>query len=220
VDVAALQVRDRQTSLITFRVSDALSYGWKAYLRNIGPMLLLALIIVAVNLLLSYVGTALDNGASQIALNLLSLIIGIMLAMGLIRAGLAVVQGDRPDAGMLVRTDGFGSYLVASILFLVGAFVGLIALIIPGIAVLVMWQFFGYVIVEAPTTRATDALRRSAAITKGYRWKLFGLGLSLLALNFLGVLACGVGVIFTYGISAITLAYAYRTLSSQWVAPL
>ncbi len=204
----------------TFRVSDALSYGWKAYLRNIGPMLLLALIIVAVNLVLSYVGGALNDVASQIALNLLSVIVGIILAMGLIRASLAVVQGERPDAGMLVRTEGFGSYFVAAIIFVVCAVLGLILLIVPGIFVILMWDFFGYIIVETPTTRATDALRRSAAITKGHRGALFGLGLILLALNFLGLVACGVGVIFTYGITAITLAYTYRTLSDQWVAPL
>ena len=206
--------------MIEFRVSNALSYGWKAYLRNLGPMLLLALIIVAVNLILSYVGGALDNAASQIALNFLSVIVGIILAMGLIRASLAVVQGDRPDAAMLVRTDGFGSYFVAAIIFVACAFLGFVLLIIPGIIVVVMWDFFGYVIVETPTTRATDALRRSAAITKGHRWQLLGLGLVLLALNFLGLLACGVGIIFTYGITAITLAYTYRTLSGQWVAPL
>jgi uncharacterized membrane protein len=206
--------------LTEFRVSNALSYGCKAYRRNIGPMLLLALIIVAVNLILSYAGGALDDVASQIALNLLSVIVGIILAMGLIRASLAVVQGDRPDAGMLLRTEGFGSYFLAAIVFVVSAFLGLLLLIIPGIVVIVMWDFFGYVIVEAPTTRATDALRRSAAITKGHRRQLLGLGCILLALNFLGVLACGVGVIVTYGITAITLAYTYRTLSDQWVVPL
>jgi uncharacterized membrane protein len=61
-------------------------------------------------------------------------------------------------------------------------------------------------------------MRRSAEITRGHRWELFGLGLLLIGINFLGLLACCVGVIFTEGITAMTVAYAYKTLSGEPVA--
>ena len=202
-----------------FRVGDAVSYGWNAYWKNVGPMVVLALVIFAVNLVISLAGNATDNVASQVVLQLISFLVGIILAMGLIRASLAVCRGDKPEVAMLLHTDGFGPYLVASILVGLGVLVGLVALIVPGIILAIMWHFFGYVIVENPQTGPTDAMRRSAEITKGYRWQLFGLGLLLILLNVAGLLACGVGIIFTYGITAITVAYAYRTLSGQPVAP-
>jgi hypothetical protein len=33
------------------------------------------------------------------------------------------------------------------------------------------------------------------------------------------VLACLIGVLFTYGITVVAVAYAYKTLSGQAVAP-
>jgi hypothetical protein len=201
-----------------FVVGDAISYGWTAYWKNVGPMLLLALVIFAVNIAFGLVGNTIDSTFGSIVFQLLSFIVGIILAMGLIRASLAVCEGRTPQVSMLFETDGFGPYLVASILVGLGVFVGLILLIIPGIILAVMWQFFGYAIVQEPTTRATDAITRSAEITRGYRWPLFGLILLLLLINLVGLLACLVGVIFTYGITAVTVAYAYKTLSDQPVA--
>jgi len=96
---------------------------------------------------------------------------------------------------------------------------GLVLFIVPGVILAIMWQFFGYVIVEHPETSATDALRRSANITRGQRWQLFGLGILLLGINFVGLVACGIGLIFTYGITVVTIAYAYKTLSGQPVVP-
>ena len=204
----------------SFSIGDAISYGWTAYWRNIGPMLLLSLVILAVNILIGWIGNGVDNVSGQIILNLISFVVGIILAMGLIRASIAVVEGRMPEVRMLTLTDGFGSYLVASLLVTIGVVLGLIALIVPGIILAIMWHFFGYVIVEAPTTRATDAMRRSSEITRGHRWQLLGLGLLLVLINIIGILACGIGLLFTYGITAVTVAYAYKVLSGQPVAPL
>jgi uncharacterized membrane protein len=81
-----------------------------------------------------------------------------------------------------------------------------------------MWHFFGFVIVQNPEISATDAMRRSAEITRGHRWSLLGLGLLLLGINILGLVACCVGVIFTEGITAMAVAFAYKTMSGQPVA--
>ena len=121
---------------------------------------------------------------------------------------------------MLFETDGFGPYLAASVLAAIGILLGFIACIVPGVILAIMWHFFGYVIIENPGTSPTDALRRSAEITKGYRWQLLALGIVLFAINLVGLLACGIGLIFTYGITAVTVAYAYKTLSGQPVVPV
>jgi uncharacterized membrane protein len=203
----------------SFSVGEAFSYGWSAYWKNIGPLLVLALIILAVNLFIVLIGSGVHGLAGRVVLQLISFIVGIVLAMGLIRASLAVVEGRNPDVNLLFRTDGFGPYLVAAVLVSLGVAVGLILLVVPGIILAIMWHFFGYVIVEDPATTPIDAMRRSAEITRGHRWQLFGLGVLLIAINVVGALACGVGLLFTYGITAVTVAYAYKTLSGQPVAP-
>jgi uncharacterized membrane protein len=202
-----------------FDVGRAISYGWTAYWKNAGPLIVLALVVIVVNFVIGIVGQNVSGAAPRLVLQLIGFVVGIVLAMGLIRASLSVVEGRTPTVSLLFQTEGFGAYLVASIIVTIGVVIGLILLIVPGLILAIMWQFFGYVIVENPAMGPTDALRRSADITRGHRWQLFGLGILLIAINLVGLLACGVGLIFTYGITVITLAYTYKTLAGQPVVP-
>ena len=218
-----------------FRVFDALGYGWAAYWRNAGPMVVIAVVVVGINLVLGQLGTTTSNLGSQIALQVLSFVVGIVLAMGLVRASLAVCAGERPEASMLLQTDGFGTYLFASLLFgaavattvllptlLLDAlglgFAGLVIGSIAAITVLLSLQLYGYVVIAEPGTGPVHALVRSAALTRGHRWQLFGLVMLLGLVLLAGFALCFVGVIFSYGIVAVTLAYTYRTLTGAWVA--
>ena len=202
-----------------FSVGAALSYGWRAYWRNAGPLIVIAIIIVAINVLVQVIGGGIHGIVASFLLELIDLVVLLVLAMGLIRASLAVVEGRSPEVGMLFRTDGFGPYLVGSIFVGVLVFIGTLACVIPGIILALMWEFFGYVIVEHPDTAATDAMRHSADMTRGHRWPLLGLLILLFLINLVGALLFGIGLIFTYGITAVTLAWSYKTLSGQAVAP-
>ncbi len=198
-----------------FDIGRAISYGWTAYWKNAGPLIVLALVVIVVNFAIGLVGQNVTGVAPRVVLQLIGFVVGIVLAMGLIRASLAVVEGRTPEVSLLFQTDGFGPYLVASILVAIGVFFGIILCIVPGLILAIMWQFFGYVIVENPAMGPVDALRRSAEITRGNRWELFALGILLIAINLVGLVACGIGLIFTYGITVITLAYTYKTLGGQ-----
>jgi uncharacterized membrane protein len=201
-----------------FSIGDAVGYGWRAYWKNVGPLLLITIVVIGVSLVISAIGNIADNWAIQLVFSFISYIVSLLLSLGLIRAALAVTRGQKPEVSMLFETDGFGPYIVASILFGIGLVIGLILCIIPGIIFGIVYWFYGYVIAENPDqVGPTDALKRSADITRGHRWELFGLGIVLILINIVGVLACLVGVLFTYGISAIALAYAYRSLSGQSV---
>ncbi len=216
-------------------MSDALTYGWAAYWRNAGPMVLIALVVVVVNLLLGQLGRVDDSLGSQIALQGLSFVVGIVLAMGLVRASLAVCNGEQPEPSLLLRTDSFGPYFRASLLFgaatagavllptllldAVGASgLGLAIGSVVAFAVILSLQLYGYVVVAEPGTGAIQALLRSAALTRGHRWQLLGLMLMLGLVLLAGLALCFVGVIFSYGIVAVTLAYTYRMLNDDWVA--
>ena len=79
-------------------------------------------------------------------------------------------------------------------------------------------QLYGYVVIAEPGTGAIQALVRSAALTRGHRGQLLGLVLLLALVLLAGLALCFVGVIFSYGIVAVTLAYTYRALNDEWVA--
>jgi uncharacterized membrane protein len=115
--------------------------------------------------------------------------------------------------------------LIAS--FIVGVFfiVGLALFIIPGIIVAVMLAFVTYILVDEDkkvTWRSKafwTAIKKSVAMTKGVRWKLFVFFLVLLGINLLGALALGVGLLVTVPISGIAMATLYDRLKNA-AAPL
>jgi uncharacterized membrane protein len=201
-----------------FTISEAVTYSWNACLRNAGTYLLVALVVFVGNTVVVVLAAANSTAGFQLAFELFGALIDLLLLLGLIRASLEVVDGVTPRLGMVFRPDGYGPYLVASIFFLVGTYLGFILLVVPGVVFAVIFQFYGYVVAEHPDIAATAALRRSAEITRGARMRLIGLAVVLLFLNLAGATLCVVGLVLTYGISALALAYVYRVLSDRPVA--
>ena len=124
----------------------------------------------------------------------------------------------KPEVGDLFKAQGYGPYLLASILFAIGFYIGLILLIVPGIIFACVFGFYGFVIAErGEGVGVMESLQRSADITRGHRWQLFGLGVLIFLINIVGLIACFIGLLFTLGISILAWAYAYRTLSGETV---
>jgi uncharacterized membrane protein len=202
-----------------FTISETVTYSWNATLRNFGPLMLVSLVVFVGNALALLIGSANSTPGFEIAFNLIAILVDLLLVLGLIRASLDVVQGRRPSVGEVFRPEGAVPYLVASVLYLVGVYLGLV-LVVPGVVFGVIFQFYGYVVAEHPDVSAVTALRRSAEITKGVRLRLIGLAVVLVLLNVTGALVCLVGLVVSYAITAMALAYTYRLLTGQPVAAL
>jgi uncharacterized membrane protein len=199
-------------------VGDAVSYGWAAYWKNVGPMLVILLIIAAVHVLFGLAGEAVDSLVGRILLQLAAWLIGLFLALGLFRVALEITRGVQPEVGDLFKAEGYAPYIVASILFGIGFFIGLLLFVIPGIIFAVVFGFYGFVAAERGNdVLAMETLQRAAEISRGHRWQLFGLAIVLFLINVLGALLCGVGLLFTAGITIIAWAYTYRRLSGEQV---
>jgi hypothetical protein len=193
-------------------------------------MLLITLVIFAVNVIFLFIGVPFSNLGVRVIFQALGLIVGLFLALGLIRASLAVTRGQTPEVGMLLQPDHIGTYFLASILFALPFFVAsLLGLVSPILTVIVdialiafavTYGFYGFVIVDKGEESPIEALKQSAEITSGRRWPLFGLGILLALINVVGFCALCVGLLFTYGITIVAWAYAYRSLSNEPVAPV
>jgi uncharacterized membrane protein len=199
-------------------VGDAVSYGWAAYWKNVGPMIVIALVIAAIQIAFGLLGEAVDSLALRIIFQLAGWLLGLFLALGWFRVALEVTRGVQPEVGDVFKADGYGPYIVASIVFGIGFFIGLLLFIIPGIIFAVVFGFYGFVAAErGNAVQPMETLRRAAEITEGHRWQLFGLAIVLFLINLVGALLCGIGLLFTLGITIIAWAYTYRRLSGESV---
>ena len=105
---------------------------------------------------------------------------GLALQGAATKAALTGFGGTKPELGDCI-VKGLTAYfplLGIGILAALGVVAGTIALIVPGIMLALAWSVYVPVyIAEAPGLRAS--LGRSAALTKGHRWKILGLFMML-----------------------------------------
>jgi uncharacterized membrane protein len=228
----------------TLTVAGAIGYAWGAFTKNLGPLVILALVVVGVQLLISLIGTLLGAGTesdsalvsgtfavASLIFTVIAWVVGFVLAIGLIRAALAVMDGRTPTPSMLFQTESLGTYILAAILFSVTTFLGLLACIIPGVIIAFLWQFYGYAIVDGgPSVGATQALGRSFQVVKSNVGELLVLWLAFIGIfvvvglvaliPILGwVVAFAAGLVL-YPVVALSLAYAWRTLTGGVLAPI
>jgi uncharacterized membrane protein len=205
--------------LNTFSIGDAISYGWRGFWKNIGPLIVIAIVVFAINIVFSLIAAPIDNVVLRTIIQIIGWIIGLLISLGWIRVALKITAGEKPEIANLFEFEGFPVYIGASIVFGIAASIGLVLCIIPGIIVYLIWGFYGFVIADrGESTGFGEAFSRSAEITKGNRWNLLGFGIVLLLINFVGLLLCGIGVLFTSGISLVAAGYVYRTISGEPVA--
>ena len=207
-------------SAAPFSVGDAISYGWNAYWKNVGPMILIVLAIWVVNIVLGIIALPFDNQFMRFLIQMAAWVVSLLLALGLIRATLALTRGETPEVSMLFETENLGPYIVAAILFGIASAIGFILCIIPGVIFVIFYGFYGFIIVDKDEQSPVEALKRSQQLVSGHFGAVLGLAAVLILINIVGALLCGIGLLFTVGISAIAWAYAYRALSGEPVAPV
>lgn len=197
-------------------VGQSISYGWEAFKKYPGPLIAAFAIVAVVSGLFSILASAAsgDSAFLGLLLNLVSWIVAVALAKGLVTIALDVTYGREPDLSKLFSGEHFGQFLIAGIL--VGLLVGfgLIFCIIPGLFAAVALQFTQYRVIDRDES-ATEAMGGSWELVKPQFWSLVLLILALGFINFIGLLLCLVGLLVTAPLSAVAIAHAYRTAGGQ-----
>lgn len=163
------------------------------------------------SLLLGYAIQTLRNetfsllgGVAAIAIGLVTVVVGIVLAMitqgALVRTTVAHSEGRKASfaesaaAGLAVALPLFLMALLSGL----GILVGMIFLIVPGVILYVIWSVAAPALVEE-RLGAVGALGRSRELTRGARWKVFGLLLVVTVISWLFSALVGLVSVMWYG---------------------
>lgn len=213
-------------------VGESISYGWTKFQENAGPFVILMLIVFGATLVVSLLGQlvllpAINNkgqaGAfiSLIGFSLvivLQFVVAFFLQAGVYRAGLGVTRGVKPEVSMLTDTTNIGSFAVTVILVGLGAFVGYILCIIPGIIWLIFTAYAPIIALDKGVS-AGEAIKQSIDWVKDNFGKVFLILLVAYLVYYVGVLLCCVGVLATGPIALIAIIHSYRALNQEPVVP-
>ena len=153
-----------------------------------------------------------------ILLVVLAYVLVVMVVAGPIRGGydmavLRLFHGDETVSfrDMFAGFSKFGTLFLTFLLYTLAIIAGFILLVVPGIIVLLaLWPAF--LLVMEDDLGPVEALKAAWGLTRGYKWKLFVLGLAGFAVLIIGVLALGVGLFVAGPVNEVAKITAYYEL--------
>ena len=222
------------TSVVHFGVGNVLSQGWDVFSKNLVPFGIIALAVTFPSFLYQlingaaavttdattadgsfYVGRSVAGGGAFIAV-LIELVLR-QVAAGAISYGVfQEMRAQRADLGDCLRRAGALVFVVTvvAIVSVVAKILATILLIVPGLIVAAMlWVAVPVAVVERPGV--IGSLARSAVLTKGNRWAVFGImlliGIGNMVASYLVDRIAGVaapGAFVSWIVAAAITAYA------------
>lgn len=194
-----------------FSIKEAYKWAWQRFKEHFQFLAITVIVLVLVSILLdSLAGGKHDQ---NIFVVLIQVIFGVISAVGAIRISLNIHNNVKPQVQDFYITIGiFWRYLVVQIASSLLIVLGLVLLIVPGLYILSRLQLALFVLVDDKPEKPLDALKKSWNMTKGVTGKMFLLVLSLVAINIIGAIPFGLGLLVTIPISFLSLAFVYKKL--------
>lgn len=146
---------------------------------------------------------------------LISFVLALLLQSALIRATIEDLSGKRPVMGDCISTaiSVLLPALGIAILVGLGVMIGLTLLIVPGIILFLRWCVAVPVLVQE-RQGVLASIGRSAALTQGNRWALFGLFLIVVIILIVAQFIVGLVVAMFGGILALILGLVVQSILS------
>lgn len=198
------------------RVGDVFGRSVEMFTRRPGLFLLLALIDLVPSYVLNVLlgrseGSPLIVGAT-VAAALASLICWSLIT-GAITYGVVQEMRGRPfglQEALAISLRRLLPLIGVALCFVLVVGLGLMALVVPGIIVMCMY-YVAWPACLVERRGVFDALSRSAALTRGYRWPIFGIALLLVILSSVAEIVFGV---VPHGLDPMAVA----ALTTLWSA--
>jgi uncharacterized membrane protein len=201
----------------TFLISDVLSSAWQYFKKHWRFLILALLLVVALNIVASLLGSQLQ-GIVSVLITLASWVISVCINIGFLTIFLHIAKDENPSWNNFTENVHlFWKMILGGLLYGVIVFFGTLLLIVPGIYFALKYKFFSMALIENPEFGVWESFKHSATLTKGVKWKLFAFAWVSLGLIVLGVLALFVGVIVASLVLEIATAVIYVTLKNQGI---
>lgn len=186
------------------------NYYWNSFL-----VIFLSLLI---DMALSYAGLFVGMIIPFVGSILVSIFVVNIISAGIIRYfTISELYGRDAGIGELFGCFQNGYANIVLIMFLLNLFIGLwtLLLIVPGIIKSYEYCMVPYLAAEYPEKDRKEIFAMSKQMMMGYKFDTFVLGLSFIGWILLGVLTCGIGLLFVLPYFEATMAELYLHLKEE-----
>lgn len=206
------QLFDKQLNVaVTINIQEYIGKGWTMFKEHIGEFVGFTLLIFVVSLASSKMAFTGSLVFSALAAPFYA---GYSIAVFRLSSGKPFEFGD--------FFKGFNYFLPLFLAGLAGGLLvslGLVLLIIPGIYLAVAYMFTTFLIIDY-RMEFWQAMETSRQIISRHWFAFFGFGIALFAVNMLGAIALGIGLLVTIPVTSCAAAIAYKEImglySEEW----
>jgi uncharacterized membrane protein len=176
-------------------VGEILDTSFSLYRRHFGALATVALVCTGIPLVFRVFLEASGGFLLHPALGVLYALSLVVLNLVATAATVFIVSESYLGRPLSARealrrsTPYIGRVLVCSLLMTMAVGLGFLLLLLPGVILAVGLVLAIPAVVLEPRTSASGALSRSWELTRGARWRIFGLGFTLLVLLYVPVVA-------------------------------
>jgi uncharacterized membrane protein len=201
---------------MSFSVGDSLSRGWDVFKKNWAFVYLVFVITFIASMIPGYLmGLVQDSGNSTMLIILLQIVNFVWssaVSMGAMYVMVRVARSENVEVSdFLTPLNRLGTYVMGTVLYALIVIAGTILLIIPGIIWGLKYMFVPFLIADKGLG-VSEAMKASAQMSEGVKIKLILFFLASTALNFLGIIAFGLGLLLTIPVTSLAQYVVYNTL--------
>lgn len=151
-----------------------------------------------------------------IVIALMYFFIGGMIRFGYIEYTLALLDRRQAFVSMIFsKTDMVWKGICMKIMVTAAQWIATIFFVIPGVIVHYSLAMVPYILSERKDYSVKKAMRMSAKIMRGYKWKLFCLRFSFIGWKILGIVTLGIATLFVKPYQQTAEAVLYNEISGR-----
>lgn len=191
-------------------LKDAFSSAWTAFKTHMSTFVTVTFVFLVLGILLGSVDRNHIYGPTA---SIINIFISFLAAYVMIRLSLVASRGGVPlwkDA-LTIKWSEFGWYIFASILTSLIQGIGFALLIIPGLYLITRLAIFNFALIDE-NLLPLDSIKRSWELTRGHFWQMFLAGVIIVAINIVGAMLFGVGILVSSPLSFLFSAFIYDRL--------
>ena len=205
-----------------FSISEAMRFGWRTAKERFWFFAQVIIVLA----LISYGPGVIMRSFDRIELptlvtmffflaGIVLWVIQLLISIGLMQIVLSFVDNRKTDISELFTGARFlVNYFLSSLLYALVVAVGFVLLVAPGVILMVRLQFYQYLVVDK-NFGPVRALKQSWEMTKGAFWTLVLFWLSIVGINVLGIVALGIGLLWSVPTSVLAAGWVYRRLAQR-----
>lgn len=217
-------------------MGNAFTYAFEKFKANWGPLVLIALVVLAVGFVANLLSNLIFGGVGQATIDpqtgqlegggfFISFVVGILssalvfavqliMQAGIIKGALQLSRNQPISVGSAFGGINWGQVVIASLITGAMTFVGLLLCILPGIAVIFFTSFTLYFVIDR-NMAAVEAIKASFTMVKDNAGQLILFFLASIAAYIVGACLCGVGLLAALPIVALAQVYTFRTINGD-----